>query len=184
MTAKLTTREKLLLNARRLFWAEGYSNVPLRQVAKAAGVDVALISRHFGSKQGLFEASIEGAFALPALNVDTPAQLIDALVALYMQAHTDNADPTPLQMLLRNADDPEVAGLTRQAFIDQFYQDYARIFADPTRAALFMSALLGFSVAKKSLDLPGLAATGTPEYGAQLRHLLTTALAYPQSTDP
>ncbi|MEM6901379.1 MAG: helix-turn-helix domain-containing protein, partial [Pseudomonadota bacterium] len=60
----MKTRDKLLLHARRQFWANGDSHVSLRQIASAAGVDVALISRHFGGKLGLFEATLDGAFSI------------------------------------------------------------------------------------------------------------------------
>ena len=66
------TREVIRDAARARFLAEGYQSVTLRQVASDAGVDVALISYYFGSKQGLFGA----AMALPI----NPAQLVASLL--------------------------------------------------------------------------------------------------------
>ena len=40
--------------ATRLFAQHGYSGTSVRDIAAAAGVDPALVSRHFGSKEGLF----------------------------------------------------------------------------------------------------------------------------------
>jgi AcrR family transcriptional regulator len=45
-----STRADILEVARRRFLAEGCDGVALRSIAKDAGVDVALISYHFGSK--------------------------------------------------------------------------------------------------------------------------------------
>lgn len=44
--------------ARELFRQHGYKGTTVRAVAAAAGVDSALISYHFGSKQGLFGQSL------------------------------------------------------------------------------------------------------------------------------
>ena len=61
------TRERIRDAARRRFLAEGYQAVTMRAIALDAGVDVALLSYYFGSKQSLFGA----AMALPA----NPAEL-------------------------------------------------------------------------------------------------------------
>lgn len=66
------TREVIRDAARARFLAEGYQSVTLREVAADAGVDVALISYYFGSKQGLFGA----AMALPI----NPSQLVASLL--------------------------------------------------------------------------------------------------------
>ena len=65
------TRGAVLAAARARFAAHGYEATRLRDVADDAGVDVALVSYHFGSKDGLFAAAL----SLP-LN---PAQLVAEL---------------------------------------------------------------------------------------------------------
>ena len=59
MNKSSDTKQLLLANACKIFWSKGYSNVSVREIAKAAGVDVALIARYFGSKRGLFEATFD-----------------------------------------------------------------------------------------------------------------------------
>jgi len=49
------TRQKILDAAELLFAERGYHSVSVRDITAAAGVDVALINYHFGSKQLLFE---------------------------------------------------------------------------------------------------------------------------------
>jgi AcrR family transcriptional regulator len=49
-------RVRILDAAERLFAERGFHGVSIRDVTGAAGVDVALASYHFGSKQGLLEA--------------------------------------------------------------------------------------------------------------------------------
>jgi AcrR family transcriptional regulator len=51
---KSGTRERIAEAARRQFAEHGYDRATLRRIAAEAGVDVALISHFFGSKQRLF----------------------------------------------------------------------------------------------------------------------------------
>lgn len=47
-------RERLITEARLLFFERGYTQVSARAVARAADVDHAMVNYYFGSKQGLF----------------------------------------------------------------------------------------------------------------------------------
>lgn len=53
------TKARIAEAARELFLEHGYKGTTVRAVAAAAGVDSALISYHFGSKQGLFGQSLD-----------------------------------------------------------------------------------------------------------------------------
>lgn len=52
------TKARIATAARELFLEHGYKATTVRTIAAAAGVDSALISYHFGSKQGLFGQSL------------------------------------------------------------------------------------------------------------------------------
>ena len=52
-------RTLVLASARGLFSVHGYRGTSTRDVASAAGVTAAAIYRHFGNKEGLFEAAVE-----------------------------------------------------------------------------------------------------------------------------
>ena len=54
-----TKRDRILDVAEALFAEHGYDGVTLRQIARGAGVDVALASYHFGKKLDLFNAVFE-----------------------------------------------------------------------------------------------------------------------------
>lgn len=178
MNKALMTREKLLAQARDLMWAKGYSNVSVREIAKAAGVDVALISRYFGGKRGLFEASIEDAFRPPVDLAQSPEALIDIVVQIFTQTPRDHAAPSIIQLMLMNAHDEEVGDAVREQQAEHLQSALETIIGDRARAALFMAAILGFSVAEKSLHLKGIAPHDTEVYEKQLRHILTAALAF------
>lgn len=55
-TGPEATRQKILDAAELLFAERGFHSVSVRDITTAAGVDVALINYHFGSKQLLFES--------------------------------------------------------------------------------------------------------------------------------
>jgi AcrR family transcriptional regulator len=50
------TKERILRVAERLFAEHGYDGASVRRIAAAAGVQLALLSYHFQSKQGLYRA--------------------------------------------------------------------------------------------------------------------------------
>ena len=62
-----TTRDAILAAARERFAEHGYDRVRMRDVAADAGVDVALVTYHFGSKDGLFGAALEMPAPMAAL---------------------------------------------------------------------------------------------------------------------
>ena len=49
-------RQRLLLAALKLFAAKGFAKTSIREIAQAAGANVAAISYYFGDKQGLYRA--------------------------------------------------------------------------------------------------------------------------------
>ena len=74
------TKVGILEAAKALFWTKGYSNVNLREIAKQAGVDVALIPRYFGNKEGLFNATLDYAFEWNKWDSIPAEDLIEFLV--------------------------------------------------------------------------------------------------------
>ncbi|HUI59181.1 MAG TPA: TetR family transcriptional regulator [Steroidobacteraceae bacterium] len=55
-TPQRPAKERILDAGERLFAERGYYGVSLRDITQSAGVDVALVSYHFGSKRDLFAA--------------------------------------------------------------------------------------------------------------------------------
>ena len=178
MDQDLNSKDRLQRAAKNAFWARGYSNVSLREIARDAGVDVALIKRYFGDKLGLFAATLEGAFDTRHLPQTNGADLIEAVVHLFSIAAGHGDDPSVIRLILMNAHEAEVGEIVRAAHMGQMQSYLERVIGDPTRAALFMAVILGASVAEKSLHLRAMAPLGSTEYAAELRYMLRAALTY------
>ena len=56
-------RDKLLAAGTELFAAKGFAGVSIRELATAAGVNSALISYHYGGKEGLYEAVLTAQYS-------------------------------------------------------------------------------------------------------------------------
>ena len=91
-------REHILITAETLFGARGFDGTSVRDIAQAAGVNLAMISYYFGSKEKLLEAMIkfrsEYVFGiLEDLNKEqslSPWDKIDRLVDFYVDRILNN----------------------------------------------------------------------------------------------
>ncbi len=63
------SRERLLLSAMRLFGQQGFSKTSTREIAQAAGTNVAAISYYFGDKAGLYQACFSFLCVEPGLAI-------------------------------------------------------------------------------------------------------------------
>ncbi|MFD3999684.1 TetR/AcrR family transcriptional regulator [Streptomyces rubiginosohelvolus] len=105
-------REKLLEAARECLFAKGYERTTVRDLASAAGVSMAAIGYHFGSKeallnQALFEALDSGDQAFGPSSGDTG---LDALWSRLIEAFSTNKTfwLANLETVLRAQRDPEL----------------------------------------------------------------------------
>ncbi|MBO4207404.1 TetR family transcriptional regulator [Micromonospora echinofusca] len=74
----LQTRERVLAAATALFAARGFDAVGLREVAAAAGVDVATVAHHTGTKAQLYEACFARVFAAEKVVLEQAARRVRA----------------------------------------------------------------------------------------------------------
>lgn len=61
MTTVEDTRTHILTKAKELFAAQGFDGTSVRDIVNAAGVNVSLVSYHFGGKDGLYRECIKQA---------------------------------------------------------------------------------------------------------------------------
>jgi AcrR family transcriptional regulator len=91
-------REHILIIAEELFGERGFDGTSVRDIAQSAGVNLAMISYYFGSKEKLLEALIEFRSGyvygvLEELNLDqslTPWDKIDRLIDFYVDRILNN----------------------------------------------------------------------------------------------
>lgn len=69
------TRDRILDAAREEFSERGYDKTSVRGIAKSAGVDSALVHHYFGTKEQVFEAAVEVAFA-PVITAGAPSSTL------------------------------------------------------------------------------------------------------------
>jgi AcrR family transcriptional regulator len=104
----------MLQVARTRFARDGYATTTVRDIADAAGVNVALINRYFTSKEGLFEACLATAVNdirrdADLLSRDDVAAAITRRIAGSNEAHMHEA----LMLLLRSSGDERVDDIRR-----------------------------------------------------------------------
>jgi AcrR family transcriptional regulator len=114
------TRADLLHAAMRRFTVLGYERTTARDVAADAGVNVSLINRYFGSKDGLFTAVMqESANSLEQFRTSQPGSLIDSMLGrLEPDAWPEFGGEHPLLLLLREVGEDERVGQLRRRSLD------------------------------------------------------------------
>lgn len=110
----LDTRAAMLEAARQRFLRESYENVGLRDIARDVGVDVALVSRYFGSKEELFREVLRHDHGDNKFEIDvTPEELPAYLTHLFQEKDDveDREHAERLIMVLRSASSPQAAAI-------------------------------------------------------------------------
>jgi len=145
--AGVGSRERIVVEAERLFGALGFDGASMRQVAEAADVPLALVSYHFGSKEGLYRAVFDRrvptvveqrmtglAIAMSEPDLDRRLELVvKALVfpMLHLRAH--DRDPSFGRLLAHETMDPNSDG---RGFIREMFDPVARAVFDALASAL------------------------------------------------
>jgi AcrR family transcriptional regulator len=176
------TREKMLHSARHHFLQESYDNVGLRDIARDAGVDVALVSRYFGSKEGLFKEVLRGkrpSLAESDLKADDlPAYF--ASLSTQDQCGSEQENIDRLLIILRSASSPKAAAVVRDAMREDMLEPIARMLpgedAD-VRASLLLSVLMGTGILRTVMAVEPLCQCDTGTMHDRLLALLKAAIA-------
>ncbi len=154
------TREAILAAAKRAFTAKGFDAAGMRDIAAEAGINVALVNRYFGSKEGLFDEAV-----IPALNIDDlmsgDRSTFGERAATYFATKThqgDDLDPT--LAFLRSAGSAVVAERLSDAVDQQVIAKLARWLGGKDaeqRAALIIAQLVGFDMLRRMVNIEALA---------------------------
>jgi AcrR family transcriptional regulator len=176
------TREMILASARARFLKESYENVGLRDIAADAGVDVALVGRYFGSKEGLFKEVLRGDSG-PWLDSEVTAAALPAwLATLATKEHDpgEREDVERLLIILRSASSPTPATVVQQSFRENVLEPVAKLLDGPdpeVRASLALSLLIGTTVLRTIMGMEPLRQCDTAAVRTRLTALFADALA-------
>jgi TetR/AcrR family transcriptional regulator, regulator of cefoperazone and chloramphenicol sensitivity len=126
------TRGRLLNAAARLFAAQGFKRVTVRDICKEAAANVAAVNYHFGDKRGLYAACLRHAqscrvddLAVPQWPADfTAADKLRAFIRGMLESKLDASRPQwHLDMMLREMSRPTDA-------CREIVEDYIRPMAE------------------------------------------------------
>ena len=109
------TRDAILAAATDVFWADPTADFTLDQVARVAGVTVQTVIRHFGSREGVFNAAVEREFAQVADERDPAAATTPAAAVRQLVAHYERVGDSAMRLLAEEHRSPTIARLLTAA---------------------------------------------------------------------
>ena len=145
-----STRAAILEAAKTQFAVLGYDCAVLRDIARAAGVDVALVKRYFGGKEGLFVEALRASFRHEGLVDWDPAGFPrEAATMMADSPFADEVRTHRFQFLLRAATSPTTAPLLSRLVRDRFLGPIRTWLGGPeadARARMFAAVYIGLLV--------------------------------------
>lgn len=174
------TRAAILEAARKRFAREGYDGASLREIASDAGVDAALISRYFGSKDDLFMEVVSLACEpnpdfFEGEHADFGERMAETIIE-------DGPDDTKLDMfliMLLSASSPKAAEMVRECSRGKFFAFFQEWLGGPNaevRARLASSIMMGASLTRVIDDKVFVAAEQRDEMKSRLAKIIQAAI--------
>ena len=180
-SARGETRLKLIDAAEALFSESGFDGVSIREIAEAAGVNIALIGYYFGGKEGLFtEAFLRSAEPINAGRLellkqiplhDGRPELRDLIRAWLLPVFRYDAEQTHRHLFIRLSTiladrstelfeklESEIHHSVNGLFLDALQKCLPHISRDTLRWRLYFT-IAATTVATKP-DIPGMPGTG------------------------
>ncbi len=153
------TRAAILAAAQDAFSLRGYSDTSLRDITAVAGVNSALVSRYFGSKEKLFEAALADLLKSDLITTVPREHFGEAMAAMLLAEPRDRLNP--LQMMLLACADPGARRITEKLHFEFVVEPLARWFGPAegaSRAARFVILASGLTLFRDLYPLPALTA--------------------------
>ncbi|MEU2164596.1 TetR family transcriptional regulator [Streptomyces chengbuensis] len=169
-------RERILEAARTEFAERGYDKTSVRGIAKAAGVDPALVHHYFGTKDEVFAAAIEVSFepalVVPAILGEGKDGVGERLARYFIGVWENPVTRAPLLAILRSALTHEAAAKVLRGFV--LRRMLERIAADldvpdpKFRAELAASHMIGIAILRYVIQVEPLATVDPEEIVAMV----------------
>jgi AcrR family transcriptional regulator len=174
---KFSARDDIIRAARETFAEEGYDGTSLRAVARAAGVDAALIHHYFDGKAGLFMAAMAFPFDPRQVQLDAeaagPSTVPGAAIVEGFLTMWDLAEGTGSSFVScvgAMAASPDVAEAMREFVRERVSQHIRPIEGESeettdARRALVASQLMGLAYTRYVLRVPPISTASPSEIG-------------------
>jgi len=126
----VSSRERILLAAKRLFARNGYENTSTVAIARDAGTSESQLMKHFGSKQGLLAAILDRGWAAIIQRVQAlpgEPRLADRLLAMLEAIMVEmEHDPELKELMMLEAH--RVRKDSRDVVTSRGYRQFAELF--------------------------------------------------------
>lgn len=156
------TRQAILEAARERFCSDSYDDVGMRDVARDVGVDAALISRYFGSKEDLFVAVLDscknGRDLMDGPREDFGDRLAREIVygeVMPCQDDDGTAKMRGLLILLRSVGSAKAMDVMQRTSNNRFFDPLAAWIGGPdapVRARLAAGLIMGMAIGRELSD--------------------------------
>lgn len=178
------TKAAILAAAREQFAANGFDKTSMRGVAKASGVDPALVHHYFDSKDDLFLESFQIPFDPRQLIPEWTAGGLDGIgvqiATRFLEVWDDPQTRLPIETLLRSAVVSDTAAeVLRSGLVRLIFAPLSQALDVPDallRAQLVASQLVGIGLARYILKLEPLASTPRDVLAERLGRVLQSHL--------
>ena len=149
------TRNAIIEAAKLVFTDKGFDQAGTREIAEKAGVNIALINRYFGSKEGLFKETVIPALSVSKEQLDSTDDLAEVLTAMLL-GKPEEIGFDPIIAMLRSASSETVAPLLQDALEQQIIQplaDHLDVPGGRERASLLLMVFYGYDVLVRMMRL-------------------------------
>jgi TetR/AcrR family transcriptional regulator len=154
-------RGALIAATTPLFAAKGFNGVSVRELAKAAGVNISMISYYFGGKEGLYAAVLNEQFATLKRVVEIKSMAADPIrkFELYVRATvtryrknpyllrfytSELTNPTPCFETIVKPAIKSVVQILIETFSEGLSHEKFREGLDPTDTVLALAGMINF----------------------------------------
>lgn len=172
----VATRQAILEAARERFTAHSFDDVGMRDVARDVGVDAALVSRYFGSKEDLFVEVLDSCKKRSLM--DGPRETFGERVARDVILGPDEINDdgsvsfSGLLILLRSIGSSKAMDIVQTTSNKNFFEPLTEWIGGRNaagRARLVAGIIMGVSVGREMND--GYLRIGAADREAMIRHL-------------
>jgi AcrR family transcriptional regulator len=146
------TRAAILNAARERFARESYDGVGMRDIAGDVGVDAALVSRYFGSKEDLFLKVLDHCGDGPDLMDGERATFGDRVARQAIFGSEHDGQLEHLMVLLRSIGSAKASELVRRTADESFFSPFEDWIGGPdaaVRARLASGFIMGMTVSRE-----------------------------------